>query len=163
MNIRKEVRPIELTGELLTRVIIVPRGQVRRRFKPLSKLKPAERSEFLDEVLGRFSEYLAGARRSLDLDYDLKATGLDGFARRTLRQTARIPYGRTRTYGEIASGVGRPDGYRQVLSTLLENPLPLVIPCHRVVTSKSGVGSYIAGPKKKAWLLKMEQKFRIRE
>ncbi|MEE8138300.1 MAG: MGMT family protein, partial [Thermoanaerobaculia bacterium] len=53
---------------------------------------------------------------------------------------------------------GRPDAYRLVLSILLANPLPILIPCHRVVTHKSGVGSYIAGVQKKNWLLKLEQK-----
>ena len=149
---------IELTGELLTRVVIVPKGKERKQFRPFADLKRSERSEFLDEVLGRFSEYLAGARRNLELEYDLKATGLPNFPRRVLRQTAKVPYGRTRTYQEIAEGAGRPDAYRQVLSVLMANPLPLVVPCHRVVTTKSGAGSFIGGQRKKLWLLKLEQK-----
>lgn len=149
---------IELTGRLLTRVVIVPKGSERNRFRPFADLKPAERSEFLDEVLGRFSEYFAGARRNLQLEYDLKNCGVGGFARRVLRQTAKIPFGRTRTYGEIAEASGNADGYRQVLACLTANPLPIVIPCHRVVTSKSGVGSYVGGVKKKQWLLKLEQR-----
>ncbi len=149
---------IELVGESLSRVVIVPKGKDRKLFKPFVKLSRGEHSEYLDEVLGRFSEYLAGARRKLELEYDLKATGVSGFSRRVLRQTAKIPYGRTRTYQEVASACGRPDAYRQVLSTLMTNPLPLVIPCHRVVTSKSGVGSFIAGAKKKAWLIRMESR-----
>ena len=149
---------IELIGERVGRVVIVPKGRERRQFKPFANLKRSERTDFIDEVLGRFSEYLAGARRRLDLEYDLRATGLDAFHRRVLRQTARIPYGRTRTYQQIADSAGRPDGYRQVLSKLMANPLPLVVPCHRVVTHKSGIGSFIGGPKKKAWLLKMERR-----
>jgi O-6-methylguanine DNA methyltransferase len=128
---------IELTGELITRVVIVPKGKERKQFRPFADLKRSERSEFLDEVLGRFSEYLAGARRNLELEYDLKATGLPNFAR---------------------EGAGRPDAYRQVLSVLMANPMPLVIPCHRVVTTKSGAGSFIGGQRKKLWLLKLEQK-----
>lgn len=149
---------IELTGELLTGVVIVPKGRERNSFRAFAELKRAERSDFLDEVLGRFSEYFAGARKNLDLKYDLKATGVTGFSRRVLRQTAKIPYGRTRTYREIAEAAGQPGGYRQVLSVLSANPLPLLIPCHRVTTSKSGVGSYIAGVKKKVWLLRMEER-----
>lgn len=149
---------IELTGEVLTRVVIVPKGRERNRFRAFADLKRSERSDFLDEVLGRFSEYFAGARRSLDLEYDLKASGTSGFARRVLRQTAKIPYGKTRTYRQIAEAAGNPDSYRQVLSTLSSNPLPIVIPCHRVVTTKSGAGSYIAGVKKKNWLLRLEQR-----
>ena len=147
---------IELTGEVLTRVVIVPKGKERNSFRAFADLKRSERSDFLDEVLGRFSEYFAGARKNLNLEYDLKATGVTGFTRRVLKQTAKIPYGRTRTYREIAESSGMPEGYRQVLSILTANPLPLVIPCHRVTTSKSGAGSYIAGVKKKNWLLRLE-------
>ena len=149
---------IEMLDERIGRVVIVPKGRERRQFKPFADLKRSERSDFIDEVLGRFSEYLAGARRKLELDYDLRSLGLDAFHRRVLRQTARIPYGRTRTYQQIADAAGRPDGYRQVLSKLMANPLPLIIPCHRVVTHKSGIGSFIGGPKKKQWLLKMERR-----
>ncbi len=149
---------IELTEELVTRVVIVPKGRERRLYRPFADLKRGERTDFIDEALGRFSEYLAGARRKLDLSYDLRASGATGFTRRVLRQTAKIPYGRTRTYQQIADAAGRPDGYRQVLSTLMANPLPLVVPCHRVVTHKSGIGSFIGGPKKKEWLLKMERR-----
>ncbi len=149
---------IELTGELVTKVVIVPKGRERRLFKPFANLKRSERTDFIDEVLGRFSEYLAGARRKLELEYDLRQLGIDGFSRRVLKQTAKVPYGRTRTYQEIADGAGRPDGYRQVLAVLMANPLPLVIPCHRVVTHKSGFGSYIGGARKKEWLLRMERR-----
>lgn len=151
---------IELTGQLLTTVIITPKGKDRNRFRALADLKRTDRSEFLDEVLGRFSEYFAGARKNFDLEYDLKALGgeLPPFARRVLRQTSKIQYGRTRTYLQIAEASGDPDAYRQVVSILGANPLPLIIPCHRVVPTKSGVGSYIAGPKKKSWLLRMEQR-----
>ncbi len=149
---------IELVGEQVRSVVIVPKGRQRRQFKPFADLKRSERTDFIDEVLGRFSEFLAGARRKLELDYDLRTLGLSGFQRRVMRQTAKIPYGRTRSYQQIADAAGRPDGYRLVLSTLMANPIPLVVPCHRVVTHKSGVGSFIGGPKKKQWLLKMEQR-----
>ena len=149
---------IELTGHLVTRVVVVPKGRERKLFAPFIDLKRGDRSEFLDEVLGRFSEYLAGARRNIALDYELETTGLTGFDRRVLEQTAKIPYGTTRTYQQVASAAGRPTAYRQVLAILQSNPLPLVVPCHRVVTAKSGPGSYVAGISKKLWLLKMEQR-----
>ena len=145
---------IELTGRTLTRVVLAPPGGERKHFQPFATM---DDSELLDEILGRFSEYFAGARRNLELDYDLGPSGVTGFSRRVLRETARVPYGKTRTYQQIAEAAGNPDGYRMVLSTLLVNPLPIVIPCHRVVTSKSGVGSYIAGTKRKKWLLRLER------
>jgi O-6-methylguanine DNA methyltransferase len=74
-----------------------------------------------------------------------------------LKETARIPFGRTRTYRQIADKAGQPDAYRVVLATLVVNPLPIVIPCHRVTTNKSGIGSYVAGSDRKRWLLEMER------
>ena len=149
---------IELTGEKLSRIVIVPKGRERQLFKPFAKLKRNERTDMLDEVLGRFSEYLAGARGSLETDFDLGPSGVTGFTRRVLKETATIPYGKVRTYQQIASAAGNGGAYRQVLAILLANPLPIVIPCHRVVTVKSGPGSYVAGPKKKLWLLRLEQR-----
>jgi len=149
---------IELTGEVLTSLIVVPKGRARRQFKPFEALKRSERTDFLDETLGRFSEFLAGARRELEIDYDLGPSGVRGFDRRVLRETAKVRYGRTRTYQQIAAAAGNASAYRQVLAVLQSNPLPLVIPCHRITTVKSGPGSWIGGAKKKAWLLKMEQR-----
>lgn len=145
---------IELTGEAVTRLVMVPKGKERKTFVPYTEIKS---SEFLDEVLGRISEYLAGARRNLDLKYDLAAAELDEFSLRVLRETARVSYGRTATYQEVAAGAGKPRAYRQVLSILLDNPIPLVVPCHRVVTTRSGPGSYIGGVTKKKRLLKIER------
>ncbi|MDX1503796.1 MAG: methylated-DNA--[protein]-cysteine S-methyltransferase [Thermoanaerobaculia bacterium] len=149
---------IELEGSLIVQVVLAPIGRERKRFTPLADLKPADRSDQLDEVIGRFSEYLAGARKELGLPYDLRRYDLPPFDRRVLKETAKIRYGRTRTYQQIGANAGRPSSYRQVLAVLQANPLPLVVPCHRVVTSKSGVGSYIGGVKRKNWLLRMEQK-----
>ncbi len=149
---------LELTGDLLTALIIVPRGRLRASFKPFGDLKRSERSDRLDETLGRLSEFLAGARRSPGLEYDLKSLGFVGFERRVFKETARIPYGKTRSYQQLAAASGRPKSYRQIASILGVNPLPLAIPCHRVVTSRSGPGRYIAGPRKKSWLLKLEQR-----
>ncbi len=142
-----------LRDEVATEVVIVPKGRNRKRFTPFSEI---EDSDQLDEIFGRLSEYFAGARRNLQLGYDLREHELDAFARKVLRQTARIRYGDTRTYQQIARSAGQPNAYRNVLAVLSINPLPIVIPCHRVVTAKSGVGSYLGGVRKKEWLLKME-------
>lgn len=144
---------VEFRHTAITRLVVVPAGAERRNFYPFSDF---EDSEFLDEVFGRLSEYLAGARKSLELEYDLTASDLDPYARRVLREAGRVPYGKTRTYKEVAEAAGRPDAYRQTMAILDRNPLPILIPCHRVVPSKSGVGSWVGGAAKKRWLLKME-------
>ena len=142
---------IEFRDEVVTRLVIKPAPKERYSFTAFAEVKP---TDFLDEALGQLSEYFAGARRNLNLEYDLGPSDLDGFSRRVLRETAKVPYGRTRTYQEIGEAAGRPDAYRQVLAVLMVNPIPIFIPCHRIVTFKSGIGSYIAGEQVKAWLLR---------
>lgn len=145
---------VEFVHTAITRIVIAPAGREKRLFFPLSDY---EDSEFLDEVFGRLSEYLAGARRNLELEYDLGPSGLDGFARRVLKETSRTPYGRTRTYKEIADASGRSDAYRQVVAILEKNPLPLIVPCHRILPSKQGLGGYVGGAARKRWLLRLER------
>jgi methylated-DNA-[protein]-cysteine S-methyltransferase len=145
---------VELQGMAVTRLRIDPPEPERASFTPFQQLAG---SDLLDEVFGRLSEYFAGARRRLDLDFDLGPCGINGFARRVLKEAAKIPYGKTRTYRTIADASGRPDAYRQVLTILIENPIPILIPCHRVITNKSGIGSYIGGGDRKRWLLDLEQ------
>jgi len=145
---------VEFVHAAISRLVFAPTARERNLFFPLSDY---EDSEFLDEVFGRISEYLAGARRNLELEYDLGPSGLDGFARRVLRETSRTHYGRTRTYKEVAEAVGRPDSYRQVMSILERNPVPLLVPCHRILPSRQGVGSYVGGTARKRALLKLER------
>ncbi len=149
---------LEFDEDVVTRLDIVPIGKQRAAYRPFAELRGAARSETVEEAIGRLSEYLAGARRKLEIDYDVGRSGADEFGRRVLRQTARIPYGRTRTYQEIAAAIGQPSAYRQVLAALVVNPLPLVVPCHRVVPNRSGIGSYVAAATKKEWLLKLERR-----
>lgn len=151
---------VELTGEAISRLTIRPDNKQQEGYTPFQEI---EDSDFLDEVFGRLSEYFAGARRRLELDFDLGPSGTSGFHRKVLKETAKIPFGRTRTYGRLAEKVGRPDAYRMVLSALVENPIPIIIPCHRVVTNKSGIGSYIGGKETKRWLLDMEKEALARD
>lgn len=146
---------LELQGTVVTRLLIDPGKAERARFKPLHEI---DGSEALDEIFGRLSEYFAGARRKIEIEVDLAPCGLDSLARRVLKETCKIPYGRTRTYQGLAEAAGRPEAYRQVLSILLENPIPVLIPCHRVVTHKGGTGSYIGGAARKKWLLALESR-----
>lgn len=147
---------LELRGSAVTRLVLSPAPRERKLFAPLAKV---EASDFLDEVIGRLSEYFAGVRRQLELEFDLGPSGVDAFARRVLRETTRIPFGRTRTYKEVAAAAGRPSAYRQVVAILLANPIPILLPCHRVVPSKSGLGGYVGGEAKKRWLLRLERSY----
>jgi methylated-DNA-[protein]-cysteine S-methyltransferase len=151
---------VELTGSAVSRLRIEPVEAERSIYTPLHRI---DGSDFLDEVFGRLSEYFAGARRKLELDFDLGPCGVNGLARRVLRETAKIPYGKTRSCHALADAIGSPDSSRQVLSILLENPIPILIPCHRVLADRAtvlgaSIGSYIGGAERKRWLLEFERR-----
>ena len=146
---------VELTGSAVSRLCINPAETERSAFTPLHQL---DASDFLDEVFGRLSEYFAGARRKLDLEYDLGPCGISGLARRVLREAAKIPYGKTRTCHALAEAMGSPDAGKMILKILLENPIPIVIPCHRVVAGRSEIGVYVGGTESKLWLLELERR-----
>jgi len=102
-------------------------------------------------------EYLAGKRREFTFDIDWSF--IRPFQRLTLQAVYSIPYGKTRTYGEIAAQVKHPHAYRAVGRANATNPMPLVIPCHRVIGADGKLHGYggKGGLKTKEWLLKMER------
>jgi methylated-DNA-[protein]-cysteine S-methyltransferase len=108
----------------------------------------------LDPVRRQLEEYFAGTRRDFDLVLDW--TLVRGFAREVLRATAAIPYGETRTYGEIAAEAGSPRAFRATGNALGSNPIAIVIPCHRVVASGGRLGGYGGGLDRKRLLLDLE-------
>jgi methylated-DNA-[protein]-cysteine S-methyltransferase len=105
-------------------------------------------------------EYLAGDRTQFDLPIDWDV--LRPFQRQVLQATFAIPYGETTTYGGLAQQVGRPRAARAVGRAQATNPMPLVIPCHRVLGSDGKLHGYGAheGLKTKSWLLELEKKNR---
>lgn len=107
-----------------------------------------------DEVRRELGEYFDHRRRSFDvpLDYSL----VRGFGVKTLRAAARIPYGSVRTYGDLAVQVGSPRAARAIGNALGANPIPVVVPCHRVLPSGGAVGGYGGGPERKQLLLQLE-------
>ncbi|OGO31068.1 MAG: hypothetical protein A2136_07265 [Chloroflexi bacterium RBG_16_54_11] len=108
------------------------------------------------EPLRQISEYLMGERRDFDLPLDLNR--MTAFQQQVLQLTSIIPYGQTSTYQAIAIQLGKPGAARAVGRVEATNPIPLVIPCHRVLGSDGGLHGY-GGPggiKQKAWLLSLE-------
>jgi methylated-DNA-[protein]-cysteine S-methyltransferase len=108
----------------------------------------------LDEPRRELEQYFAGARRSFDLPVDWRLTR--GFARRVLQATARIPFGATATYKEMAAQAGSPRASRAAGNALGSNPIPIVVPCHRILHSGGGLGGYTGGLEKKRVLLGVE-------
>jgi methylated-DNA-[protein]-cysteine S-methyltransferase len=108
----------------------------------------------LDEPRRELDEYFAGARHSFELPVDWRLTR--GFARRVLQATAKIPYGATATYKQVAAQAGSPRGSRAAGNALGSNPIPIVVPCHRILHSGGGLGGYTGGLEKKRLLLGVE-------
>jgi len=152
-------------GELL--VARTPRGLVR-----LAYLEPESEDEVLDELAARVSprvlrapaaldevrreldRYFAGALRTFSVPIDWRLSR--GFTRRVLQRTAAIGYGETSSYREVAAGAGSPSAFRAAGNALGANPIPIVVPCHRVLRSGGALGGYGGGPHRKELLLRLE-------
>ena len=121
-----------------------------------AKLSPRmlEAPARLDDVRRELDEYFEGRRRDFDLPIDWTLT--TPFARRVLKATAAIPFGRVSTYGEMASQAGNPKASRAAGHALGSNPIPIVVPCHRVVRSDGSIGQYVGGVDAKNALLTLE-------
>ena len=113
-----------------------------------------ESPERLDPVRRQLEEYFAGRRRRFEVPLDWSLTR--GYAREVLRRTAEIPYGGASSYAEIAFLAGSPRGWRAAGNALGANPMPIVVPCHRVLASGGGIGGYTGGLDRKRFLLALE-------
>jgi methylated-DNA-[protein]-cysteine S-methyltransferase len=108
----------------------------------------------LDEVKRELDEYFAGKRTRFELSVDLSA--LTPFQRRVLAATRRVPFGRTATYAEIAARAGMPAAARATGGAVGANPIPIVVPCHRVIASDGTLHGYAGGLERKRLLLRLE-------
>ncbi|GAA1736209.1 methylated-DNA-[protein]-cysteine S-methyltransferase [Dietzia kunjamensis subsp. schimae] len=111
-------------------------------------------SPVLDAAAAQIDQYLDGRRREFDLPLDTRLAR--GFRGEVQQHLARVGYGRTATYREIAAELDRPGAVRAVGSACATNPLPLVWPCHRILRSDGGLGGYRGGLAAKQRLLEME-------
>jgi methylated-DNA-[protein]-cysteine S-methyltransferase len=108
----------------------------------------------LDEAAREIDEYFAGRRRRFDLPLDYRLSS--GFRRIVLGHLPAIDYGKTVSYASVASDVGSPKAFRAVGTACATNPLPVVVPCHRVVKSGGDLGNYRGGPEAKRFLIDLE-------
>jgi methylated-DNA-[protein]-cysteine S-methyltransferase len=113
-----------------------------------------ESPRMTDEVRRELDEYFEGERRRFEFRVDWALSR--GFTRRVLQATARIPYGKVSTYRDMAGRAGNPRAYRAAGNALGSNPIPIVVPCHRVLHVSGGLGGYTGGLYRKEFLLSLE-------
>jgi len=109
----------------------------------------------VDDVARELDQYWRGKRRDFDVTVDLSP--LTPFQRRVLAATARVPYGQLITYAKVAHNVGNDRAYRAAAGAIGDNPIPIVVPCHRVVASDGTLGGYAGGLDAKRRLLQLER------
>jgi len=107
-----------------------------------------------DEVRRQIDEYFGGTRHAFDVDVDWSE--LHGFTRKVLRETTRIPFGSVLTYRQVAGRAGNSRAMRAAGNALHANPVPIVVPCHRVIRTGGGLGGYGGRLDRKEALLRME-------
>ena len=110
--------------------------------------------ERTDDARRELDAYFRGMRHDFDLPIDWSL--VHGFTRGVLQATARVPFGSVATYGEVAASAGSPRAYRAAGNALHINPIPIVVPCHRVVPASGGIGKYGGGEERKEYLLDLE-------
>jgi methylated-DNA-[protein]-cysteine S-methyltransferase len=107
-----------------------------------------------DVVRDQLDDYFEARRRTFDLPIDW--TLVHGFNQGVLKATAEIPFGETASYGEVAAAAGSPRAARAAGNALAGNPIPIVVPCHRVIHADGGIGGYTGGLEHKRFLLSLE-------
>ncbi|HEY8740845.1 MAG TPA: methylated-DNA--[protein]-cysteine S-methyltransferase [Candidatus Dormibacteraeota bacterium] len=121
-----------------------------RKLSPRIMRRPAQ----TDVARRQLDEYFGRRRRDFDMPVDWAL--IHGFGREVLRFTAAIPYGQVSTYREVAAGAGNERASRAAGNALGNNPIPIVIPCHRVLRTGGGLGGYTSGIHRKQLLLELE-------
>jgi methylated-DNA-[protein]-cysteine S-methyltransferase len=123
---------------------------VALRLSPAIVKAPAQ----LDPIRRELDEYFDGRRQDFDVPLDWALTS--GFRRRVLQECARIPFGATSTYKAMAIAAGSPTAFRAAGGALGSNPIPIIVPCHRVLSSSGDLGGYTGGLERKRLLLSIE-------
>ena len=108
------------------------------------------------ECLQQLTEYFIGQRQAFSVPLILEGTA---FQKAVWRQLQKIPFGQTASYGDVARAVGRPKAFRAVGNANNKNPIPLIIPCHRVIGSDGKLVGFGGGIWRKEWLLDHEKRF----
>jgi len=134
-----------------------PRGLIALRFpgRGLPRDEAARDPEALASASAQLEEYFAGERRTFDLTLDLRVSSFD---RAVCEHLLEIPFGTTVSYMELAEAVGRPDIVRGVAAAVGRTPIPIIVPCHRVIGADGSLTGYGGGLQRKQALLDLERR-----
>ena len=141
--------------------ILATRSKLRRVFLP-KKLKsatlditnPNNHSPIMDKVINQLNLYFLGELKKFDVEYELP---ISSFYKNVLNEVFKIPYGKTNSYKYIAKKIGNSMAYRAVANANAANPIPIIIPCHRVILSNGTFGDYGGGKELKKELIGFEK------
>ena len=122
--------------------------------KSIKTVPSKDKSTFMIKVRSQLDQYFKGVRQSFDLKVDLN---MSTFFINTLEEVKKIPYGSTMSYKDIANNIKSPRGHRAVANANARNPIPIIIPCHRVIKSNGDFGEYGGGSALKKELLEFEK------
>ncbi len=147
----------------ITKIVI--RKPSRKHAKPLPAIgheksrgdiiqDAAQSEEIAERSIEQLRDYFKGRRREFDLPLDLR--GYSTFLRRVWRETLKIPFGEVRSYKWLAERAGNPRAVRAVGQAMRRNPIPIIIPCHRVVKNDGSLGGYFGGLELKRKFLELE-------
>ncbi|WP_236796274.1 methylated-DNA--[protein]-cysteine S-methyltransferase [Amycolatopsis sp. GM8] len=143
------------TGQGLVRVAYDRHDEVLAALAEAVSPRILNAPDRLDSAARQLDEYFGGRRRRFELPLDLRLA--KGFRRQVLSHLPEIAYGRTESYAEVARAAGSPRAVRAVGTACATNPLPVIIPCHRVIRSDGGYGAYVGGESVKKTLLLLEK------
>jgi methylated-DNA-[protein]-cysteine S-methyltransferase len=129
-------------------------GSVLQKLADRITPRVLERPAALDQVRRELEQFFAGQRHDFELALDWQLSA--GFTRRVLQATAAIPFGELSSYKGVATKAGSPKAFRAAGTALGANPIPIVVPCHRVLHSGGGLGGYAGGLERKRTLLELE-------
>jgi methylated-DNA-[protein]-cysteine S-methyltransferase len=130
------------------------RAALEDRFSEALSPRVVASARATDEVRRQLDEYFGGARRRFEIEIDHRL--MTPFVRTVMVETAKVPYGEVSTYGAVAKGIHHPDAARAVGAALGQNPIPIVLPCHRIIGASGSLTGYAGGLHRKEFLLRLE-------
>jgi methylated-DNA-[protein]-cysteine S-methyltransferase len=130
------------------------RAALEDRFSEALSPRVVASARATDEVRRQRAVYLGGGRRRFEIEIDHRL--MTPFVRTVMVETAKVPYGKVSTYGAVAKGIRHPEAARAVGAALGQNPIPIVLPCHRIIGASGSLTGYAGGLHRKEFLLRLE-------